>query len=83
MPEASRRGGAPWSRFTARRPPLTVGFAGPNQQYTLAIMYNLGSYDESGNAGFKYGTNKLTQIASLLFQGHHTPGPHPLPSAVP
>jgi hypothetical protein len=61
----------------------TVGFAGPGQQYTLAIMYNLESYDESGSTGFKYGTNKLTQIAALLFQGQHTAAPHPLPSAVP
>jgi hypothetical protein len=61
----------------------TVGFAGPGQQYTLAIMYNLGSHDESGSTGFKYGTNKLTQIAAMLFQGQHTAAPHPLPSAVP
>ncbi len=61
----------------------TVGFAGPHQQYTLAIMYNLQGYDENGSSGFRFGTNKLTQIAALLFQGHHTPSPHPLPSAVP
>ena len=61
----------------------TVGFAGPHQQYTVAIMYDLQSFDENGNTGFKYGTNKLTQIAAMLFQGHHTPSPHPLPSAVP
>ncbi len=61
----------------------TVGFAGPHQQYTLAIMYNLESYDESGSSGFRFGTNKLTQIAALLFQGQHTAAPHPLPSAVP
>lgn len=61
----------------------TVGFAGPGQQYSLAIMYNLESYDENGNTGFKYGTNKLTQIAAMLFQGEHTAAPHPMPSAVP
>jgi hypothetical protein len=61
----------------------TVGFAGPHQQYTLAIMYDQQSHDQSGNTGFRYGTNKLTQIAAMLFQGHHTPSPHPLPSAVP
>jgi len=61
----------------------TVGFAGPHQQYTLAIMYDLGSFDENGNSGFKFGSNKLTQIAAMLFQGHHTSTPHPLPSAVP
>ena len=46
-------------------------------------MYDLQGFDENGNTGFKYGTNKLTQIAALLFQGQHTPAPHPLPSAVP
>jgi hypothetical protein len=46
-------------------------------------MYNLESYDESGNTGFKYGTNKLTQIAAMLFQGQHTAAPHPLPTSVP
>jgi hypothetical protein len=61
----------------------TVGFAGPHQQYTLAITYNMGSFGDVGNAGFKFGTNKLTQIAAMLFQGHHTGTPHPLPSAVP
>jgi len=61
----------------------TVGFAGPNQQYTLAIMYNLGSYRETGDSGFNYGTNKLTQISAMLFQGHHTEHPTPQASAVP
>jgi hypothetical protein len=61
----------------------TVGFAGPHQRYTLAIMYDLQGFDQDGNTGFKYGTNKLTQIAALLFQGQHTAAPHPLPSAVP
>ena len=61
----------------------TVGFAGPDQRYTLAITYDMGSFGEDGNAGFKFGTNKLTQIAAILFQGHHTGTPHPLASAVP
>jgi hypothetical protein len=61
----------------------TVGFAGPDQEYTLAIMYNLGSYGESGDSGFHYGTNKLTQISAMLFQGHHTEHPTPQASAVP
>jgi hypothetical protein len=61
----------------------TVGFAGPNQQYTLAITYNMGSFGENGNTGFKFGTNKLTQIAAMLFQGQHTGTPHPQASAVP
>ena len=46
-------------------------------------MYNLDGYGGDGDAGFYYGTNKLTQIASLLFQGRHTAQPTPLPSAVP
>jgi hypothetical protein len=61
----------------------TVGFAGPGQDYTMAIMYNLGGFGGVGDAGFKYGSNKLTQIASILFQGHHTAAPTPQASAVP
>jgi hypothetical protein len=61
----------------------TVGFAGPDQQYTMAIMYNLGGFRGVGDAGFKFGSNKLTQIASILFQGHHTTAPTPQASAVP
>jgi hypothetical protein len=62
----------------------TVGFAGPDQRYTLAIMYNLEGYDGSSSpTGFDYGINKLSQIASLLFQGHSTSQPTALPSAVP
>jgi hypothetical protein len=61
----------------------TVGFAGPGQEYTMAIMYNLGGFGGIGDAGFKYGSNKLTQIASILFQGHHTAAPTPQASAVP
>ena len=52
-------------------------------EYTLAIMYNLGGYAEMGDIGFHYGTNKLTQIASMLFQGHQTQQPTPQASAVP
>lgn len=61
----------------------TVGFAGPAQEYSLAIMYNLGNYGGDGDAGFDYGTNELTQIASILFQGHQTAQPNPQASAVP
>ncbi len=61
----------------------TVGFAGSGQRYILAIMYNLEGYGGHGDAGFGYGTNELTQIASLLFQGRPTARPTPLPSAVP
>jgi hypothetical protein len=46
-------------------------------------MYNLGSYRETGDSGFNYGTNKLTQISAMLFQGHHTEHPTPQASAVP
>ncbi len=61
----------------------TVGFAVPGPEFTLAIMYNLYNYGGNGDAGFYYGVNKLTQIASILFQGHYTAIPHPQPSAVP
>jgi hypothetical protein len=62
----------------------TVGFAGPGERYTLAIMYDLGSTGEQGNAGFSYGTTALSQISSLIFQGHKTVvAPVPQASAVP
>jgi hypothetical protein len=61
----------------------TVGFAGPNQEYTMAIMYNLGGFGGIGDGGFQYGINKLTQIASVLFRGHHTAHPTAQASAVP
>jgi hypothetical protein len=61
----------------------TVGFAGPAQEYTLSIMDNVHDYGGTGPRGFFYGTNTLTQIASILFQGHHTTAPHPQPSYVP
>ena len=61
----------------------TVGFAGPNQEYTLAVMYNLEGYGDADDVGFTYGTNTLTQIASILFQGHQTQQPTAQASAVP
>jgi hypothetical protein len=61
----------------------TVGFAGPHQEYTLAIMYNLEGYGNDGDAGFNYGINTLTQIASILFQGRQTGQPTAQASAVP
>jgi len=61
----------------------TVGFAGPDQRYTVAIMYNLEGYGNEGDTGFDYGTNVLTQISSILFQGHDTTPPTPQASAVP
>lgn len=48
----------------------TVGFAGQDARYTLAIMDHLG-----GEAGFPAGANALTQLAALLFQGHQIPSP--------
>jgi hypothetical protein len=61
----------------------TVGFAGPHQEYTLAIMYNLEGYGDAGDVGFNYGINTLTQISSILFQGHQTQQPAAQASAVP
>jgi hypothetical protein len=48
----------------------TVGFAGPNEKYTLAIMDNLG-----GAGDFHQGSTTLSEIASLLFRGHLSPAP--------
>jgi hypothetical protein len=48
----------------------TVGFAGPHERYTLAIMDDVG-----GGETFHDGSNTLTQIAALLFRGHHAPQP--------
>ena len=48
----------------------TVGFAGPRERYTLAIMDDVG-----GGETFHDGSNTLTQISSLLFSGHHAPQP--------
>jgi hypothetical protein len=54
----------------------TVGFAGPGARYTLAIMY-----DSGGSHDFHYGSTTLSQISSLLFQGHL--GPEPTAQATP
>ena len=60
----------------------TVGFSGAGQRYTLAIMYNLEGYGAAGTSkGFDYGSNRLTQVASLLFQGRYTS--HPTAVATP
>lgn len=48
----------------------TVGFAGPRERYTLAIMDNLG-----GAADFHAGSTTLSEIASILFRGHLGPAP--------
>jgi hypothetical protein len=54
----------------------TVGFAGSQAQFSLAIMD-----DEQGAADFHQGTNTLDQISSLLFRG--TYGPEPTVEATP
>jgi hypothetical protein len=54
----------------------TVGFAGRNARYTLAIMDDLG-----GAADFHQGTVTLDQVASLLFRGRF--GPVPTVEATP
>ena len=48
----------------------TVGFAGPGERYTLAIMDNLG-----GAGDFHQGSTTLSEISSLLFRGHLGPAP--------
>ena len=48
----------------------TVGFAGPHERYTLAIMDNLG-----GAGDFHEGSTALSEIASLLFRGHLSAAP--------
>jgi hypothetical protein len=48
----------------------TVGFAGPHERYTLAIMDNL-----DGAGDFHQGSTTLSEIASLLFRGHLGPAP--------
>jgi hypothetical protein len=49
----------------------SVGFAGPGEEYTLAMMNSL-----NGEGGYADGTQTLTQVAALLFRGHHVPAPH-------
>lgn len=48
----------------------TVGFAGPHELYTLAIMDDLG-----GAADFHQGSTTLSEISALLFRGHFGPAP--------
>jgi hypothetical protein len=48
----------------------TAGFAGPGARYTLTVMNSL-----NGQGGYHDGITTLTEVASLLFQGH--PGPAP------
>jgi hypothetical protein len=49
----------------------SVGFAGPGERYTLAMMNSL---DREG--GYHAGTDTVTQVAALLFRGHRVPAPH-------
>jgi hypothetical protein len=48
----------------------SVGFAGPRQRYTLAMMNSL-----NGHGGYHAGTETLTQVAAILFRGHHVQAP--------
>jgi hypothetical protein len=48
----------------------TVGFAGPDERYTLSIMDNLG-----GAGDFHVGSTTLSEVASILFRGHLGPAP--------
>jgi hypothetical protein len=48
----------------------SVGFAGPGQRYTLAMMNSL-----NGHGGYHDGTDTLTQVAAILFQGHQIRAP--------
>jgi hypothetical protein len=48
----------------------SVGFAGPRQRYTLAMMNSL-----NGHGGYHAGTETITQVAAILFQGHQVQEP--------
>jgi hypothetical protein len=48
----------------------SAGFAGPGQRYTLAMMNSLG-----GHGGYHAGTDTVTQVAAILFQGHQIAAP--------
>jgi hypothetical protein len=48
----------------------SVGFAGPRQRYTLAMMNSL-----NGHGGYRAGTETITQVAALLFRGHQVQAP--------
>ena len=49
----------------------STGFAGPGARYTLAMMNSL-----EGEGGYHAGTNTVTQVAAILFQGHQIAAPH-------
>ena len=48
----------------------SVGFAGPRQRYTLAMMNSL-----NGHGGYHAGTETITQVAAILFRGHQVQAP--------
>ncbi len=48
----------------------SAGFAGPGQRYTLAMMNSL-----NGHGGYHAGTDTITQVAAILFQGHQVQAP--------
>ncbi len=48
----------------------SAGFAGPAARYTLRMMNSL-----NGQGGYHEGTETITQVAALLFQGRHIPMP--------
>ena len=49
----------------------SVGFAGPRQRYTLAMMNSL-----NGHGGYHAGTDTITQVAAILFRGHQVQAPN-------
>jgi hypothetical protein len=53
----------------------SAGFAGPHGRYTLAMMSEIPGAD-----GYEIGANSLTQVAALLFRGHHTGAPPSRPT---
>ena len=48
----------------------SVGFAGPGERYTLAMMNSL-----RGEGGYRAGTDTVTQVAALLLRGHQVAAP--------
>jgi hypothetical protein len=48
----------------------SVGFAGPGERYTLAMMNSL-----EGEGGYHAGTDTVTQVAAILFRGHRIAAP--------
>jgi hypothetical protein len=48
----------------------SVGFAGPGQRYTLAMMNSL-----NGRGGYHAGTDTITEVSALLFRGHQIQAP--------